>query len=191
MKKRKRSTGGTLEKKIENAILTYLSFLPDCFAWKNNTTGIYDPTTGKWRKTKNRFAINGVADILGVYKGRALAIEVKAPGKKATKDQVDFLDTFSKNGGLCGVATSVDETRNILACYDDDWDDEYEEEEEDDEEYEEEEVEPDICDDLPMLEVKRGKLKKRNGTSEKREEKVSSNRTKKTKRVRRVRNEVH
>lgn len=102
------------EKVIETAILTYLNYLPQCFAWKNNNTGIYDPKRGCFRKNRNKFAINGVADIIGVYRGRMLAIEVKKPGGKATKEQTDFINRINKLGGIAGVATSIDDVRQII-----------------------------------------------------------------------------
>ena len=102
------------EKAIETAILTYLNYLPKCFAWKNNSTGVYDAKRGCFRKSKNKFAINGVADILGVYHGRMLAIEVKKPGGKASKEQLDFISRVNKLGGIAGVAISIDDVREII-----------------------------------------------------------------------------
>jgi len=105
------------EKSVENIILEYLSILPSTFAWKNNSTGIYDPKRGVFRKSKNKFAINGVSDILGIHNGRALAIEVKAPSDKigASQDQQKFIDRILREGGIAGVARSVSDVREILA----------------------------------------------------------------------------
>ena len=46
----------------------------------------------------------GIADILGVYKGRFLAIEVKRPGLKPTADQQAFIDNVNEAGGIGFVA---------------------------------------------------------------------------------------
>ena len=105
----------TTEKAIETAILMYLNYLPGCFAWKNNSTGIFDQARGCYRKSKNKYAINGVSDILGVYQGRFLAIEVKKPGAPdATDEQKNFIKRIGKSGGIAGVARSVDDAREIL-----------------------------------------------------------------------------
>jgi penicillin-binding protein-related factor A (putative recombinase) len=56
----------------------------------------------------------GVSDILGAYKGRMLAIEVKRPGKIPTPDQQRFLDRVKIEGGISFVAHSVDETMEQL-----------------------------------------------------------------------------
>ena len=102
------------EKAIEKAILTYLNYLPSCFAWKNNNGGVFDPARGKFRANKNPHVFNGVSDILGIYKGRMLAIEVKKPGGKATDSQQDFINRIKKMGGVAGVCTSVDEARELI-----------------------------------------------------------------------------
>ena len=46
----------------------------------------------------------GIADILGIYKGQFLAIEVKRPGYKPTVDQQAFLDRVNEAGGIGFVA---------------------------------------------------------------------------------------
>ena len=102
------------EKAIETAILMYLSYLNGCFAWKNNSTGVFDTKRGTFRRNKNKFVINGVSDILGIYNGRLLAIEVKKPGGRLTKEQKDFIDRVNKLGGIAGVARSVDDVRELF-----------------------------------------------------------------------------
>lgn len=111
----KKKTKALSEKAIETAILTYLNYLPKCFAWKNNSVGVYDASRGVHRKAKGRFTINGVSDILGIYHGRFLAIEVKrATGGRVTKEQHDYIERIKKLGGIAGVCTSVDEARELL-----------------------------------------------------------------------------
>lgn len=103
------------EKQIENAILEYLSFRTDCYAWKNNTTGIFDKERGCFRKPKGKYLINGVSDILGVFRGRFLAIEVKTPkNKKRPEHQVAFLQSVNEMGGIGFFATSVKEVEEKL-----------------------------------------------------------------------------
>jgi penicillin-binding protein-related factor A (putative recombinase) len=99
------------EKEIENSILYYLSHLPECFVWKNNSTGIYDPVKKIFRKSSNKWVINGVSDIIGIYKGMPIFIEVKTPKTKnrLSIDQKFFLEKVIKMGGIGIVATSVDD----------------------------------------------------------------------------------
>lgn len=56
----------------------------------------------------------GVSDIIGIYKGRFLAIEVKKPGAKPTNHQWNFLKAVHENGGIALVARSVEDVAEIL-----------------------------------------------------------------------------
>ena len=65
------------ESEIENQILFYLNSLRDAFFWKNPAGGFFDGK--KIRKHASKFIIKGGSDILGLYKGRFFAFEVKTP----------------------------------------------------------------------------------------------------------------
>lgn len=101
-----------LEKDIERACLDYLTMLPRVFAWKANTTGIYDPTQEVFRTLKG-YAIRGVSDILGFIhpNARMIAMEVKTPQRrnKVTAEQSCFLEKVKSFGGVAGVVTSIDD----------------------------------------------------------------------------------
>lgn len=98
------------EADIEHLILNYLNSLKDCIAWKSPTTGYFDVKKGVFRKQVSRYAINGVSDILGIYKGRMLAIEVKRPqNKERPEHQVHFVNMINRHGGIAFFATSVDD----------------------------------------------------------------------------------
>lgn len=104
-----------LEKDVEKLILQFLQYLPGCYAWKNHTTGYFNVKKSKFTKQKSDFAINGVSDILGVYNGKFLAIEVKAPtNKKRSIDQDIFIETVRKNGGVAFYATSIEDVKQGL-----------------------------------------------------------------------------
>ena len=104
-----------LEKDIEKAILQYLEFLLSCFAWKSVTAGYFDTKTKSFKKQRNKYAINGVSDILGVYQSRFLAIEVKRPGNnKRTKEQDSFIQMIKSQGGIAFYATSIEDVKKGL-----------------------------------------------------------------------------
>lgn len=112
MKKLKLTAPKPLESDIQKAILRYLELLPNGFFWRNNSTGIYDPVKGIYRKARSKYAINGVSDILGVYKGRFVAIEVKRDEScELTEEQERFLFQVNLNGGLGFKAWSVEEVK--------------------------------------------------------------------------------
>jgi hypothetical protein len=43
-----------------------------------------------------------------------VAVEVKAPGRKATPEQINFLDKVRADGGFAGIARSVMEAKEII-----------------------------------------------------------------------------
>ena len=57
----------------------------------------------------------GVSDILGVLPtGQMIAVEVKRPGGRPTKEQIIFIEDIRRCGGLAFVADSVDIVRTEL-----------------------------------------------------------------------------
>ena len=103
------------ENSITNAILTYLNCQPNTFAWRNNTTGIYDSRKKCYRSRTGKYNIKGVADILGITNdGRFIAIEVKRPGGRASREQQYYLSRIKALGGIAGIATSVIEAKELL-----------------------------------------------------------------------------
>lgn len=64
------------------------------FHWKNFSGPMQHP--------------KGISDILGIWKGRFLAIEVKTEKGRVTDHQKEFLRHVNQSGGLGFVARSVD-----------------------------------------------------------------------------------
>jgi hypothetical protein len=56
----------------------------------------------------------GWPDIMGSIAGATLAIEVKQPGKKPTKLQAEEQEKWRRSLAVTGIATSVDDMRDIL-----------------------------------------------------------------------------
>ncbi len=102
------------EKEIQNSILEYLAYRKDVFAWPNQSVGIFDPVRKVFRKSHSKHHLNGVSDILGIYRGKPLAIEVKTKIGKVSPDQRDFLHQFGEEGGVCFVARSVQDVTDHL-----------------------------------------------------------------------------
>lgn len=92
------------ETEILKACLDYLHTI-NVFVWRNNNVGIYNQKTGKYYF----HGIKGVSDILGIYKGKFLAVEVKTPDGKLSEDQQLFLDKVDEEGGNALIVRSVDE----------------------------------------------------------------------------------
>ncbi len=99
------------ESAIVRACLDYLA-IRGIVAWRNNTTGIYDPTRKAFRTNAGR---NGISDIIGILPGgRFLAVECKAGRGKLSPAQVEFQRDIIQQGGLHIVAYCVDDLINGL-----------------------------------------------------------------------------
>jgi len=87
-----------MEKQIVNKIQTYLHVQG---AWVMKVHG-------------SLFQRAGIPDLIGVLRGRFLAIEVKRPGRQPTRLQAYVLGQIQRAGGLAFVADSVDVVREVL-----------------------------------------------------------------------------
>lgn len=101
------------EKAIEKQIIIWL-WSKRIFCTKIDNTGIYDAKLGKFRHQHGSFKRKGISDIVGIYEGRFLAIEVKSESGRLSSDQKVFLDDVKANGGIAIVARSVDDVERAL-----------------------------------------------------------------------------
>jgi len=100
-----------LEKDIQRQILDFLHY-HKVFAWRNQTTGIFDTKRKVFRSNQT---LKGAADIFAVLNnGRFVAIEVKRPGGKLSLDQINFLADINKRGGLAFMADNVEVVKREL-----------------------------------------------------------------------------
>lgn len=114
MIKKKKPIFKVSEKNIENAILHALSLLPGCKVWKNQSVGIFDPKKKIFRRP-SKYQINGVSDILGIYKGRMICLEVKSKTGKLSPHQKAFLDEMKALGAISACVKSVDEAFHAVS----------------------------------------------------------------------------
>lgn len=78
--------------------------------WRNNTGVLPDK-----RGIPVRFGLcKGSADLIGIYLGKFLAIEVKTSKEKLKPEQVDYLNVVRNNGGIAGVARCINDVKIIL-----------------------------------------------------------------------------
>ena len=57
---------------------------------------------------------SGVSDLIGSYRGRFLAVEVKLPGGKPTAEQTAFLNEIKASGGIAILAYSVEDVKEVI-----------------------------------------------------------------------------
>jgi penicillin-binding protein-related factor A (putative recombinase) len=102
------------EKTIETSILAFLSLHQDkvmCFKVENG--GVFDQKRGAFRFNKSTRTL-GIPDILGIFKGLPLAIEVKSQKGRLSEHQAQFLSKWAKHGGIAFVARSIDDVKREL-----------------------------------------------------------------------------
>ncbi len=106
------------EKQIQDLMIEFLQYQPRTFIWRQNSGAMFKEYTDKNNETHRHgwraSSVAGVSDILGVWNGIAIAIEVKKPGNKPTDNQREFLDHFAKAGGLAICACTLDGLKKTL-----------------------------------------------------------------------------
>lgn len=103
----------TTEKQIQDLMIDYLRLQHKTYVWRQNAGSMFvDSPTG--RHGFRASSAKGISDIIGVWHGIPLAIEVKRPGNKPTELQWEFLKRFQEAGGLSIVAYSLNGLKNAL-----------------------------------------------------------------------------
>ena len=90
------------EKAIEKKIKEYLKTIDGLFYWKV-FSGMY--------------CTAGIPDIVICYKGKFVALEVKAPDGKPTALQMATIKKIREAGGVAEVVRSVEEVREIITKF--------------------------------------------------------------------------
>lgn len=62
-----------------------------------------------WKVFQTLGCVKGVADIIGIYKGKFLAIEMKSATGRLTENQKIFLDRVTAEGGIAIMAKTLDD----------------------------------------------------------------------------------
>ena len=102
-----------LEKQVQTTILQWLEYQPEWFGWRQNAGMSINRYTSKNGHTSTHAfraaAIDGISDIIGMWDGRFVAIEVKRPGEKVkpNSNQDLFLDNVRRHKGIAIVADNL------------------------------------------------------------------------------------
>lgn len=83
------------------------------------TTASYDPKIGRFRKC-SRWYRRGVSDILGIYLGKFIALEVKTKKGYPSELQKLFLNDVHKAGGYGAVVRCEEDVDAFLKRIDQD-----------------------------------------------------------------------
>ena len=106
------------EKQIESLICTWLNYQPGVFAFKVNTTGVYDPIRKIFRKNKNKHLRLGTADLICAINIEGIpifaAFEIKVPKGKQSQNQREFEIACKKANGYYFILRSIEDAEMAL-----------------------------------------------------------------------------
>ena len=100
-----------------------------CIMWRNETAGAYvgkvihkagDQVTLAGARLMPFGLCKGSADLIGIAPdGRFLAVEVKTPTGRASKEQLTFIEAVRKAGGIAGIARSPEDALELIGAAND------------------------------------------------------------------------
>lgn len=99
------------EHEIQAGILEWLK-LKRIFHYRTNAGAMGG--THKGKRWYVRFGRKGQPDILVIYRGIPYGIEVKAPGKEQSREQVEFQTEFERAGGRYVLAFCLEDVMRSL-----------------------------------------------------------------------------
>lgn len=86
--------------KLTNQIIDFI-YRNNGYAWRASSVGVFDTKRAMFRTSAKK----GVADILAVFKGQLIAIEVKIGKDRLSLEQEGFLMNVSAAGGNTFIAS--------------------------------------------------------------------------------------
>lgn len=104
---------GHPERDLQKTIWEYLTW-NKVFAWIDDQPMI-KPGTGRFRCWHP--SSSGVSDILGIFRGIPLAIEVKVGRNILAQNQVEFQEKFRRAGGIAFRANSIESVKEQLNAW--------------------------------------------------------------------------
>jgi len=79
--------------------------------------GIWDAKRGIFRKNRSPYTAKGTSDIIGIFHGYVLCLEVKSKKGRVSPEQKAFLEEMAELGALCGVIRSLDQAVALMTFF--------------------------------------------------------------------------
>jgi len=102
----------TAERDIQMSICEYLA-VKRFFFWRQNVNPIFNAKTGAFRRMP-AYSVNGVPDIIMIYRGKFVGFEVKNEKGKQQESQIKFEKLCKANGGYYKVVRSVGDVEQFI-----------------------------------------------------------------------------
>lgn len=97
------------ENAVKKHVLQYLAYQREWFGFSVYNGATYDPKAGCFRAKTGIGQRKGVSDLIGMWNGQFMAVEIKTPTGVVSEHQKLFIDDVIRHGGLAVVIRSVDE----------------------------------------------------------------------------------
>lgn len=113
---------GVNENRVYSAVMDYLKLLTTkskgrCYFFRNNNAPVFDANRGVHRRL-HRDTPKGLPDIMGLYKGKFIGIEVKTEHTKLTQSQKVIKAKIENANGIFITARSIEDVQKGLAKLD-------------------------------------------------------------------------
>jgi hypothetical protein len=110
---------GKAENDTTKAITAYIRMMGGVVerVQSGNHPRTYTAKDGRQARHYVQGATKGTADLIGVWSGTPLAIEVKTPTGKVSKEQREWGEAWEKAGGYYVVARTLDDVHTFIRKY--------------------------------------------------------------------------
>ncbi len=89
---------------LTNEVINYI-YVAGGFAWRASSVGVFDTKRMHFRAAAKK----GVSDILSIYKGRLIAVEIKIGTDSLSDEQKGFMNNIDHYGGYSIVAINLEQ----------------------------------------------------------------------------------
>ena len=103
---------GMKESTIQRGILDYLELFS-----RTNTIYFFRAGSGAFKTSAGRYfktGVKGLPDIIALYAGRFIGLEVKTPKGRQSIDQKKAEDSILRSGGEYHIVRSISDVKEIL-----------------------------------------------------------------------------
>ena len=99
------------EADIQLVICEYLA-LKRYFFWRQNNTPVFDSNRGQYRRMP-KYAMYGIPDIILIYQGNFIGLEVKGKRGQQSDNQKEFERRCKRVGGYYYVVRSLEDVKEL------------------------------------------------------------------------------
>ncbi len=104
---------GPSEAQIELSVCHWLR-VRGIFFWKQPQSGFFDSRVKRFRKQASPYAMNGCPDIICIYNGLFVGLELKSPKGKQSDSQLEFQRRVEAANGVYEVVRSIEDAAAVF-----------------------------------------------------------------------------